>query len=149
MRSRLAARATGVAALLAAALPARSQDGGGALIFHVSGVRDDHGHVRVDVCTQATFLEKDCPYTGAAPAVKGITTVRVEHVPPGDYAAQVYHDRNDDNRVDRSRPLGIPLEEVGFTNDAPVGLRGPKWARAKVTHEAADQDLSVTLRKFL
>ena len=139
------------AALLATALaaPALAQDGGSAMVFHVDGVRDDAGHVRVDVCTQETFLERGCPYVGSAPAVKGMTTVRVEGVPPGDYAAQVYHDRNDDHRLDRSRPLGIPLEEVGFTNDAAVGLQGPKWAKAKVAHDSADQELSVTLRKYL
>ena len=137
------------ASLLFVAAPALAQDGGGALIFHIDGVRDDAGHVRVDVCTQDTFLKKGCPYFGDAVAVKGVTTVRVEGVPPGAYAAQAYHDRNDDHRVDRSRPLGLPLEEVGFTNDAPVGLRGPKWSKAKVIHEAADQDLSITLRKYL
>ena len=135
--------------VLAVAAPALAQDGGSAMVFQVDGVRDDVGHVRVDICTEETFLKRGCPYFGSAPAVKGMTTVRVEGVPPGDYAAQVYHDRNDDHRVNRSRPLGIPLEEVGFTNDAPVGLRGPKWARAKVVHDSADQELSVTLRKYL
>ena len=141
------------AALLAAALaaaPALAQDGGGsAMVFQVDGVRDDVGHVRVDICTQDTFLKKGCPYFGSAPAVKGVTTVRLEGVPPGEYAAQVYHDRNDDHRVNRSRPLGIPLEEVGFTNDAGVGLHGPKWAKAKVVHDSVEQELSVTLRKYL
>ena len=137
-----------LAVLLATgASPALAQ--GGALVFQVDGVRDDTGHVRVDVCTEDTFLKKDCPYSGAAVAVKGITTVRVEGVPPGKYAAQIYHDRNDDHRVNRSRPLGIPLEEVGFTNDAPVGLRGPKWSKAKIVHDTTEQTLSVTLRKYL
>ena len=144
---RLAVAAALLLTVLAA--PAMGQDGGSAIVFHVDGVRDDAGHVRVDVCTQESFLKKGCPYFGSAPAVKGITTVRVEGVPPGEYAAQVYHDRNDDHRVDRSRPLGIPLEEVGFTNDAAVGLRGPKWAKAKVMHDSAEQELSVTLRKYL
>ena len=135
--------------LLAAVASPVMAEGGGALVFQVDGVRDDTGHVRVDVCTEDTFLKKDCPFSGAAVAVKGITTVRVEGVPPGLYAAQVYHDRNDDHRVDRSRPLGIPLEEIGFTNDAPVGLKGPKWSKAKIVHDAADQTLSVTLRKYL
>ena len=121
----------------------------GAVVFQVDGVRDVAGHVRVDLCTEDTFLKRGCPYTGEAQAVKGVTTVRVENVPPGAYAAQIYHDRNDDHRVDRSRPLGIPLEEVGFSNDAPVGLRGPKWDRAKIVHDAAEQTLSVTLKKYL
>jgi uncharacterized protein (DUF2141 family) len=42
----------------------------------------------------------------------------------------------------------LPLEEVGFTNDAPVGLHGPRWSKAKVMHDSAEQTLSVTLRKY-
>ncbi len=147
MRAKGLAAIAAALAMAASTLPAQAQDG--AIVFQVDGVRDAVGHVRVDVCTEDSFLKKDCPYTGEAAAVKGVTTVRVERVPPGAYAAQVYHDRNDDHRVDRSRPLGIPLEEVGFTNDAPVGLRGPKWAKAKVLHDTAEQTLSVTLRKYL
>ena len=121
----------------------------GALVFTVDHVRDDAGHVRVDVCTEATFLKgAGCPYTGAAVAVKGVTVVRVEGVPPGVYAAQVYHDRNDNERVDRSRPFGLPTEEVGFSNNAPVGLRGPRWAGASFTHEAAEQQLAVRLHHY-
>ena len=106
------------------------------------------GHVRVDLCTEATFLKGDCPYSGAASAVKGVTTVRIEAVPPGLYAAQVYHDRNDNHTVDRSRTLGIPVEGIGFSNNAPIGLHGPKWAKAAFTHEAADQELAVRLHRY-
>ena len=134
--------------IAAAAAPALAQEGAAALVFQVDGVRDDAGHVRVDLCTEDTFLKDGCPYAGEAPAVKGVTTVRVENVPPGVYAAQVYHDRNDNHRVDRAKIIGLPLEEVGFTNDAPVGLRGPKWSKAKVIHDSAEQELSVTLRKY-
>jgi uncharacterized protein (DUF2141 family) len=121
---------------------------GGALIFQVDHVRDDAGHVRVDICTEDTFLKQGCPYSGEAPAAKGLVTVTVPNVPPGVYAAQVYHDRNDDHKVNRSRPLGIPLEEVGFTNNAPVGFSGPKWSKAAFTHDASDQELAVRLRHY-
>jgi uncharacterized protein (DUF2141 family) len=138
-----------VLATAAAFLPGIALAQNGALVFEVDGVRDDSGHVRVDVCTEDTFLRKNCPYSGAAPAVKGITTVRVENVPPGVYAAQVFHDHNDNGKVDRAKILGVPLEEVGFTNDAPVGLHGPRWSKAKVIHDSPEQTLSVTLRKYL
>ena len=145
MTSRVALAAIGLAIV---ATPALAQDQAGALVFQIDHVRDDAGHVRVDVCTQTSFLADGCPYSGEAPAVKGVTTVTIAGVPPGVYAAQIYHDRNDNHRVDRSKPLGIPLEEVGFSNNAPIGLHGPKWAKAAFTHDLEDQQLAVKLRRF-
>ena len=138
-----------VASLAAGAAPATAQDAGGALIFQVDHVPDDAGHVRVDVCTEATFLKgPGCPFHGDAAAVKGETTVRVEGVPPGVYAAQAYHDRNDNEKVDRKPPFGLPVEGVGFSNNAPIGLRGPRWSGAAFTHDVADQTLTIRLHHY-
>ena len=120
---------------------------GGSVTFVVGHVRDAAGHVRVDICTADTFLKAECPYSGAAPATLGSTTVTVQNVPPGTYAAQIYHDRNDNHRVDRN-PLGVPTEEIGFSRDAPVGLHGPRFSRAAFDHGRDDQTLDVRLRRF-
>jgi uncharacterized protein (DUF2141 family) len=119
----------------------------GAVVFTVDHVRNSEGHVRVDVCTRDTFLKAECPYSGAAPAVEGVTTVVVEDVPPGQYAAQIYHDRNDNHKVDMR--LHIPVEEVGFSNNAAVGLHGPKFDAAAFDHDAGDTPLAVRLRHFV
>ncbi len=134
--------------LMLFAAPSLAQDQSGALVFQVDHVDSDAGHVRVDVCPQDKFLKGGCPYKGSAPSVKGVTTVRVEGVPPGVYAAQVFHDSNDNDRVDRLKLLGLPTEEVGFSNNAPVGLHGPRWAMASFTHEASDQELAVRLHSY-
>jgi len=118
----------------------------GSVTFAVDHVRDDKGHVRVDICTRPTFLKSECPYWGSAPASKGVTTVVIPDVPPGVYAAQIYHDRNDNHAVDRR--LGITIEEVGFSNDAFIGLHGPKFDKASFTHDTSDQNLTVKLHRF-
>lgn len=120
---------------------------GGALSFEVSSVRFSGGSIRVDVCTPQTFLKAVCPFSASAPAVKGVTTVTFDDVPPGVYAAQVYHDWNDNHRVDRNA-LGIPKEGLGFSNDAPLGLHGPSFARAAFTHDAVPQVMTVKLHHF-
>ena len=136
------------AVLAAAVLPAFAQEPSeGSVVFHIDHVRDDTGHVRVDICTEATFLKEACPYSGSAPAEKGVTTVTVTGVPPGIYAAQVYHDRNDDHTVNRGR-FGIPLEEIGFSNNAPIGLRGPKWVKSAFSHDTAEQTLAIKLHHY-
>lgn len=136
-----------VASLAAALLLLAGGAGAAPVSFAVSGVRTVDGSVRVDLCTAATFLKETCPYSGAAPAVVGVTVVTVPDVPPGVYAAQIYHDGNDNHTVDMG-PLGIPKEDVGFSNDAPLGLHGPSFARAAFQHMDAAQTVSVKLHHF-
>ena len=59
---------------------------------------------------------------------------------------QAYHDRNANREVDRG-VLGLPLEEVGFSRQAPVGLHGPSWTRAAFAHDAAET-MTVKLRRY-
>jgi uncharacterized protein (DUF2141 family) len=110
-------------------------------------VPTSEGVVRVDVCTADTFLKTTCPYSGAAKATAGVTSVTVEGLPVGVYAVQAFHDRNDSGRLRRGA-FGIPLEGVGFSNDAPLGLRGPSFARASFTHGADPQTITLRLRQF-
>jgi uncharacterized protein (DUF2141 family) len=105
------------------------------------------GVVRVDVCTRKTFLGSNCPYSGSAPAQVGETTVTVADVPPGVYAIQAYHDIKDTGRLDQGL-LGVPREGLAFSNDAPLGLRGPNFDRAAFTHGEEPQTLRLRLLHF-
>ena len=98
----------------------------------VTGVTDERGHIRVELCTQETFLKPNCPYQGQAPATVGATVVRVEQVPPGVYAAQAFDDVTDQGVVHQNF-LGIPREKIGFSNDAPLHLHGPRFSDAAFT----------------
>lgn len=141
------ALALGLLLALAASAPDHAQSRGGAITFVVAGVRSSVGSVRVDVCTASTFLKAVCPYSSAAAASEGATTVTVDGVPPGVYAAQLYHDWNNNHTVDRGA-FGIPVEELGFSRNAEIGLRGPSFARAAFSHGSAPQVLDVHLHRF-
>jgi uncharacterized protein (DUF2141 family) len=137
-------RVAAVLAFLLAANPTRA-----ALVqINVTGVADARGHVRVELCTKDTFLTTACPYRGDAPASVGSTLVTVENVPPGQYAAQVFHDETDEGVVHQNL-LGIPREKIGFSNDAPLHFRGPlfKDAAFKVGDEI--QRVTLKLRKLV
>jgi uncharacterized protein (DUF2141 family) len=97
----------------------------------VTGVTDSRGHIRVELCTRETFLKPDCPYKGVAPATLGATVVRIE-APPGVYAAQAYADVTDQGVVHQNF-FGIPREKIGFSNDAPVHMRAPRFDVAAFT----------------
>lgn len=55
-----------------------------------------------------------------------------ENLKPGDYAVSVFHDENENEKLD-SGFMGIPNEPYGFSNDA-MGIFGPpSFEKAKVS----------------
>ncbi len=114
----------------------------------VTGVVQARGHIHVDLCTEDTFLKDDCPYEGSAVAKPGSTVVTITGVPPGEYAAQVFHDEHDDGKVRRT-VLGIPTEPIGFSNDAPLHVHGPKFKEAAFAVEHGVERITLKLRSVL
>jgi len=113
----------------------------------VTGITEARGHVRVDLCTRATFLKEDCPFSGAAPARPGETLVRIVGVPPGEYAAQAFQDRDDSGKL-KQNLIGVPLEPVGFSNDAPIRLTGPRYKDAAFTVVHQVERITLRLRRL-
>jgi uncharacterized protein (DUF2141 family) len=101
------------------------------LDIELTGVENDHGLVRVAVCTPATFTTKHCPFTGAAPAKGGSVVVSVPDIPPGRYAVQAYHDEDGNGRL-RKGLFGLPAEAIGFSRDARIRLGAPSFEDAAI-----------------
>jgi len=121
-------RALPLAALaLALPLPALAAQ----LDIELTGIENDHGLVRVAVCTPATFTTKHCPFTGAAPAKPGSVVVSVPDIPPGRYAVQAYHDEDGNGRL-RKGLFGLPAEAIGFSRDARIRLGPPSFEDAAI-----------------
>jgi uncharacterized protein (DUF2141 family) len=113
----------------------------------VTGVHDARGHVRVDVCTRDTFLKGSCPYSGEAVATPGETLVTVADVPPGRYAVQAFQDETDQGVVHQN-VLGIPKEAIGFSNNAPLRLRGPRFSDAAFSVGHNVERITLKLRRL-
>jgi uncharacterized protein (DUF2141 family) len=120
----------------------------GTLTLRIDNVRNSTGVVHVDICPQAQFLKDDCPYVGDAQAHAGVTVVTVHNLPPGRYAAQIFHDENRNKKVDRAL-FGVPKEGVGFSNDARISLGPPKWADAVFAFNGGEQTIGLKMRYFL
>ena len=133
--------------LLATALQAGAADGAAPLTVRVSGLRDAVGEVRVEVCSRRSFVHSTCEFRESAPAQAGETVVTFPAVPSGEWAVQAYHDRNANHEVDRGL-LGVPIEEVGFSRQPPVGLHGPNFGRSAFVHEGAET-VTVRLKRYL
>ena len=111
----------------------------------VHGVRTARGFVRVAVCSRSAFLTDNCEYFADAPAVAGTTTLDVPHVAPGAYAVQVFHDETGGGVIHQGL-FGIPREGIGFSNDARLHLRGPKFDEAMVTAAEGTNRIGLRLR---
>jgi uncharacterized protein (DUF2141 family) len=135
-----------IATLLFAAAPAGTPPNG-TIEVAVAGVRNASGQVKVDVCTEATFL-KDCQWSGTARAHAGTVIVEVHGLPPGRYAIQAFHDANNNGECDQGL-FGIPREGVGFSNDAFKGLSRPKFSNAAFDFTGGHLRLALKLRHML
>jgi uncharacterized protein (DUF2141 family) len=119
----------------------------GRLEVVVTNLRNTRGHVRVGICPPEFFLRDDCPYQASCPAAKGEAVVSVTGIPPGTYVAQVFHDENDNRKVDRSW-FGIPTEGVGFSNNPSFTLGPPSFTDAAFRLGAEGGRIMVRLRHF-
>lgn len=117
----------------------------GSITFQIDNVRNARGKILVAVCPQNKFLKENCAYNGEATARPGTVTVTVPNVPAGDYAAQAFHDENNNERVDQGF-LGIPKEGVGFSRDARISFGPPKWRDAHFLHQARPGVMRIRLR---
>jgi len=122
-----AARALAAAVFLAAPASAAATE----LAVEVRGLRSDAGEVRVGLF--------DAPKTFATDEGKiaeivlrpegGSARGAFADLKPGAYAIAAYHDENGNRSFDKGL-FGWPLEGYAFSNDAPVFLGAPPFARA-------------------
>jgi len=129
------------------ALAVAAEAAAGSIQIEVGNVRSSRGKVVVDVCPQNRFLEDTCAWHGEAQARAGTTTVTIEGVPSGDYAAQAFHDENANGEVDRAM-FGIPKEGVGFSRNARIVFSPPKWRDAYFVHQGRNEIIRFNLRYF-
>ncbi len=144
-RAGLVARGTSV---LFAALAIAGGAYAGIVQIDVTGVAESRGHVRVELCTRTTFLTEECPYQGTAVARRGATLVQIANVPPGEYAAQAFEDETDAGHVHQNL-LGIPKERIGFSNDAPLHVKGPRFSEAAFSVGGEMRQITLKVRHLL
>ena len=131
--------------LALAALPAAAPAPTATLTIEVTGLHNAHGRVHVDLCDERRFLGDHCPISLAVPARAPVTTLVLHDVPPGLYAAQLFHDENTNDKADRGL-FGLPKEGLAFSRDAPIKLSPPRWADAVVEVRPGAQAIRVRMR---
>jgi len=96
----------------------------------VSDLKNNEGRVFVALYNSETnFLNKEIK--GNISDIKNNScTLTFKDIPNGMYAISLFHDVNNNNKMDTNF-LGIPKEDYGCSNNAKGFMGPPKWKEAK------------------
>ncbi len=103
----------------------------GSLKVKVMGLKTDRGSVAFALFgSRETYQAMDNPLRGRLVKVRdGKCEWTVENVPAGEYAVALYHDRNDNGKLDTV--FWFPAEPYGFSNNARALTSAPLFRDTK------------------
>ena len=129
-----------VLSLFAAAVSA------GELTVVITDIRESQGTLMVSVAnSDAAWNNQAKPIAAQkVTATKGEMTLKFGDLPAGQYAVQVMHDANDNNKLD-SNFLGIPSEGYGFSNNPNV-MRKAHFDESRFEVGAEARTVTIRLR---
>ena len=110
--------------------PAGTRMGGsgrlGAITIVLSGFRSEKGRARIALFSSADGFpnDRDSAFKLEIAKIRNHEArVALPEIPPGRYAVSVFHDEDDDGRM-QTTLLGVPTEGYGISNN-PAGRLGP------------------------
>ncbi len=112
----------------------------------VTGIRDNRGTVMLQVLASQAALHGDAEpaFQASTPVANGQALVEAA-LPPGEYAVRLFHDLNDNGKLDTSF-FGMPKEPWGTSNDAPARFGPPKWRDMRFELGPSNHRITVKLR---
>jgi uncharacterized protein (DUF2141 family) len=132
--------------LLACSVPSWASGHGYTLTITAEGVSSSKGVVGVLVFNSPQGWPTDNARAFravAVPAHPGSVEIHISDLPPGDYAAVVLHDLNQNRKLDRTW-YGKPKEQWGMSENPPVHFSAPGFDKARFTLDR-DEIISVKL----
>jgi uncharacterized protein (DUF2141 family) len=112
----------------------------------IQNIENENGTLRIGLFTE------DDKFLGEASWSKDLTVkneknilVNFENIPYGTYAISIYHDLDDNGKLDTNF-IGIPKEPVGFSNDHQPKMGPPKFNGAKF--ELNQEKLTLTVNMY-
>lgn len=122
----------------------------GTLTVKVKDVLQAQGSVRMAVYNnEKSFPSESHSFRGAVlPLKPGVNPqLSCDQLPFGSYAVAVYHDVNNNGKMDKNG-LGIPTEPYAFSNNVKVKWRAPKFREAAFSFSAQQQEIVVVLKRW-
>lgn len=135
---------TGMAAVALAAMATASQ--AATVTLDLKDVVPGKGTLMIAVYNNSEqFLRKSMKRL-TVPAGDAAMQVKLDDLPPGDYAISLFQDVNGNGKMD-TMMFGIPSEPTGFSNNAEGKFGPPKFEAARFTLPADGTTIGITLHK--
>jgi len=118
----------------------------GRLTVVASGIEGAEGTVLVQLANSAEDYDSDDDafrFAEVKPA-DGRATATFDTVPYGDYAIKIFHDENDNEKIDMG--WRGPTERYGFSNGARGFMGPPSFDAAKFSLDRADLRVEIELK---
>lgn len=115
------------------------------LRVEVQNIQSKQGAVFVALFKPGKDFPEGTPFDGKKSAIDGKSALVTFSVEPGNYAIAVYHDENNNGKMDK-RVFGIPKEPYGFSNDFRPTVSAPKFGDCQFTVGHVDKKISIQLK---
>ncbi|WP_299245308.1 DUF2141 domain-containing protein [uncultured Aquimarina sp.] len=98
--------------------------------INITNVKSDNGTIMIGLYKGEDNFYRKTYKSVTIKAKKGSLTVTLDDIPNGMYAISLYHDENDNKKLDTNF-FKIPKEPYGTSNNAKGSFGPPKWIDAK------------------
>jgi len=131
------------------AAPTLADDGKGRLVIEIVGFGSNSGSVKVALwnAAESFLVSDDYVARGEGPIAELAARVVLEDIPHGEYAVSVFHDENDNGKLDTGF-MRIPKEPIGTSNNARGRFGPPKYRDARFDFETAELRLTIDLQQL-
>lgn len=122
----------------------------GTLSLQLENIEVFSGCVRIAVYDDADAFENQgkVVWNKVVPNIKEKKiTLQVEDLPFGHYAIALYHDKNDNDQIDKNT-FGIPTEAYAFSNNPKVKWKQPTFEESKFHFSKTNQQVPLILKKW-
>ncbi|WP_299256829.1 DUF2141 domain-containing protein [uncultured Aquimarina sp.] len=107
-----------------------AQNNTNSIQISITNIKSDEGNIRIGLYSGEDNFYKKTYKSIAIKAKKGSLTVTLDDIPDGTYAISLFHDENDNKKLDTNF-FKIPNEPYGTSNNAKGNFGPPKWIDAK------------------
>ena len=125
--------------IIASALNAQNK-----LTVVIDGIEEMKGHILLGIYDEENYMTKFIDAKMEKADGETVTFV-CEDIASGEYAISVFHDENDNKKLDTGA-FGIPKEKYGFSNNA-KGKMGPPSFQDCMFKVEEDTEIYITLTK--
>lgn len=119
----------------------------GTLYITVENVKKGQGKIMLAVYEEEGTFLSEVIYRGVHHPVNqsGEVKVAIPDLPYGNYAISLYHDENNNKKLDTNF-LKIPKEPYGFSNNARGIFGPPKFKDARFSFSRAEQEIRIEVK---